>query len=522
MGASVSAEVGLAIVLAAGLLIYAFVFFAARRLPPVSRALARLAPLLLVLLAFAFWVALDERAASLRDAVAPLLGPGSDAARRQAEAGRPREEVAAPRSLAMPGRQNEAAPATPTTRSEANPPERAAQEPGAPRVALEPEEKGAGADKTSAASRAETPAASEARKAVEPGSSPSQQASADFDVVAVFYGTDRERKIVGDRTAYGSLRARRLELGRAQVTIPKSHQVPVIERPYAIRIPILNWTVYEQAEDPKQHFTLQQVSWLTPSEFLAAVRQHLAASRVFKSQAFIFVHGYNTAFDFALFRTAQMAYDLQFDGAAFLYSWPSGEGVMSYGYDRESSLQAEPYLREFIELVIKDTGAQSVSLIAHSMGNLPLLEVLRDLGPTLPQGVQLNQIVLAAPDVDRDVFAFLAANIKRYGRGVTLYASANDRAMAVARRVAGGVPRAGDVPADGPIVVEGIDTIDVSQTSTDYLALNHSAYAEKSALLSDIAMLLQTGERPPDRRIPILLRIPTAHGDFWRYPPSGG
>ena len=152
------------------------------------------------------------------------------------------------------------------------------------------------------------------------------------------------------------------------------------------------------------------------------------------------------------------------------------------------------------------------------MGNLPLLNVLRELGPSLPPDVRLNEIILAAPDVDRDVFANLAANIKQYGRGVTLYCSSNDRAMAAARRVAGGVPRAGDVPADGPIVIAGIDTIDVTQTSTDFLALNHSIYAEKSALLNDIGLLLQTGERPPERRIPILQRSATPKGDFWRYP----
>jgi esterase/lipase superfamily enzyme len=152
------------------------------------------------------------------------------------------------------------------------------------------------------------------------------------------------------------------------------------------------------------------------------------------------------------------------------------------------------------------------------MGNMPLLRVLQALGPSLPPGVQLNQIILAAPDVDRNLFENLAANIMQYGRGVTLYCSSNDRAMAAARRMAGGVPRAGDVPADGPIVLAGIDTIDVSQTSTDYLALNHSAYAETGALLNDIGLLLQTGERPPEKRIPILQRIATPKGDFWRYP----
>ena len=249
------------------------------------------------------------------------------------------------------------------------------------------------------------------------------------------------------------------------------------------------------------------------------MRQRVGGSSAFKDQALIFVHGYNTDFDSALYRTAQMAYDLQFDGASFLYSWPSASGLTGYTYDRESATQAERFLRPFIDLVVKESGAQSVSLIAHSMGNLPLLQVLRDLGPSLPAGVQLNQIILASPDVDRDVFSYLAANLNKYGRGITLYCSANDRAMAAARRVAGGIPRAGDVPSEGPLVIDGIDTIDISATSTDMLALNHSIYAERTALLNDIGLLLQTGERPPDRRIPILQRVTTSNGGaFWRYP----
>src|SRR5262249_61956997 len=116
------------------------------------------------------------------------------------------------------------------------------------------------------------------------------------------------------------------------------------------------------------------------------------------------------------------------------------------------------------------------------------------------------------------VSEIIAADRQRGGRGAPLYAPANDRAMQAARRVAGGIPRAGDVPVDGPVILAGIDTIDVTQTSLDYLALNHSIYAEKSALINDISLLLQTGERPPDKRIPILELIESDKGKFWRYP----
>ena len=70
-----------------------------------------------------------------------------------------------------------------------------------------------------------------------------------------------------------------------------------------------------------------------------------------------------------IYRTAQIAYDLKFDGAPFVYSWPSGGKVASYTYDRGSAEQAEPHLAEFLNFVIKESGAKSISLIAHSMGN---------------------------------------------------------------------------------------------------------------------------------------------------------
>ena len=67
-------------------------------------------------------------------------------------------------------------------------------------------------------------------------------------------------------------------------------------------------------------------------------------SKNYKDHALVFVHGFNTTFDNALFRTAQIAYDLKFDGAPFVYSWPSqGQvGFQDYSYDRESTGQAEP------------------------------------------------------------------------------------------------------------------------------------------------------------------------------------
>lgn len=482
-----------AVPIVAGLL-YAFIWYATRGFSGFAKVVSRLLPLLIIvpaILHVSFGMRLPPQVEQV------LRAPPVEQTRSPRETERSGRPYSAPPSGGQP------APAPQSAEAPPPPP------PDASRRSVE-------------ASKEPAPTAPQAR-APRKGDGPPPGVPAapetHWDIVPVFYGTDRVRKDEPKRITYTADRGHRLELGRALVTVPKVHQVPTIERPFAIRVPFTNVVIYEQSEDPAKHFTISELKVFSQDQFLALVRERVGGSRSFKDQAVVFVHGYNTDFDYALFRTAQMAYDLKFDGASFLYSWPSGGGVASYGYDRESATQAVQYLQEFLTLALEKSGAKSVSVIAHSMGNLPLLEALRSVGPKLPPDVKLNEIILAAPDVDRDVFAYLAANIKQYGRGVTLYCSATDRAMAVARRVAGGIPRAGDVPPDGPIVLSGIDTIDVSQTSMDVLALNHSVYAENNALLNDISLLLRTGERPPELRIPILQKVSTPKGTyFWRYP----
>ena len=344
-------------------------------------------------------------------------------------------------------------------------------------------------------------------------------ASADWQVVPVYWGTDRAVQPNAQRLAFGSDRARRLQLGVAEITVPKVHEVPKVERPWVVKLPYFDVTIYAESEDPKRHFTVKQIKAMTREEMLATVKERLKASSTFKDQALVFIHGYNTSFDNALYRTAQIAYDLDFDGAPFLYSWPSGGAVASYTYDRESAQASEPYLRQFLEMVAKETGATQVSIIAHSMGNQPLMDVLRDLKSAAPEGVNISQVILAAPDVDADAFTNLARAFNGLAKNVTLYAAANDRALIVSRNFWGNY-RAGDVPPSGPLVLPGIDTIDVTAASTDVFAINHSGYAANNRLLADIGELLKTGLRPPEMRALKPGKVTTQGGDYWRYLPA--
>lgn len=342
--------------------------------------------------------------------------------------------------------------------------------------------------------------------------------------VRVFFGTDRRRADVATRVSFGAERAGQLQLGQSIVTVPKvaDRKRGEIRRPTWFERTVLR---VPADGDPAKHFTILKdgfTIYRSADAFLDDVRAHMREAGDFKDHAFVFVHGYNTTFDAALYRTAQIAYDLGEDGVpfgtAFLYTWPSGGELKDYKYDSESARFTVENLITFLDIVIAKSEAKHVHLIAHSMGNDPMLNALdRFVAPPSARG-RVNQVVLAAPDVDAREFEKIAQRIVPKAKGVTLFASANDRAMFASRQVHKNNPRAGDVPTSGPVVVAGLDSIDVSTISTDVLGVNHDTYANSRELINEVALLFRKGERPPHARTPTLVRLPPEQPKWWKFP----
>ena len=71
--------------------------------------------------------------------------------------------------------------------------------------------------------------------------------------------------------------------------------------------------------NPATDFTVASVTPLQPDQTLAWFRTHRGKAR----RVFVFVHGFNTRFDRAVFRFAQLAHDADADAAPVLFSWPS-------------------------------------------------------------------------------------------------------------------------------------------------------------------------------------------------------
>ena len=309
----------------------------------------------------------------------------------------------------------------------------------------------------------------------------------EYAVVKVFYATDRNRNLdTQPGSLYGNDRGT-FELGICSVSIPRDHRMGELEAPSIWKL--------EFRQDPAKHVVLLSVEPHSPDRFFTALHRRVADSA--HKEAFVFIHGYNVNFEDAARRTAQMAYDLAFDGAPILYSWPSKGQLLLYPVDETNVEWTVPHLKNFLTEVASKSGAGTIHLIAHSMGNRGLTSALQDIAQTQPQPdmPMFRQVVLAAPDIDAGVFKALAREIKQAAQRITLYASSNDEAL-VASKKFHGYPRAGD-SGDKIVIVPGIDTIDVSVVDTSLVG--HSYYGDNRSMLSDLFNLLRSGS-PPDQR----------------------
>lgn len=123
---------------------------------------------------------------------------------------------------------------------------------------------------------------------------------------------------------------------------------------------------------------------------------------------------------------------------------------------------------------------------------------------------RLKEIILAAPDIDADVFMEqIAPALIAHRRPITLYASSNDVALKLSKK-ANGYPRAGD-SGEGLVVMPGIETIDASEVDSGFLG--HSYFADVQSVISDLFQIIWAGKRA-DRRLG-LRRVESIKGRYW-------
>ena len=126
----------------------------------------------------------------------------------------------------------------------------------------------------------------------------------------------------------------------ATMTIPPGHHPGSIEAP-----------IWGQANG-KSDIMVAGERELDGDEFRAELASHISGRIGVNRDILVFVHGFNTSFDEARSRAAQIVADTHFGGVAVLFTWPSKSDLFGYVSDKESATAS----RDALQALLHDLG----------------------------------------------------------------------------------------------------------------------------------------------------------------------
>jgi len=166
--------------------------------------------------------------------------------------------------------------------------------------------------------------------------------------------------------------------------------------------------------------------------------------------------------------------------------------------------------------IINYSGAHRINVLAHSMGNQILTKALEDAGRELGMNASpvLDQVIMAAPDVDVDALDAASEKILRTARHVTIYSCRKDLPVRMSEWIHGNQARVGSFA-----LIKGFDTIDASLIQMNGL-LNHSYIADTEIILRDIKKLIEYGCAVNSRCSGCLEKRTDKPQTYWAFQPS--
>lgn len=283
-----------------------------------------------------------------------------------------------------------------------------------------------------------------------------------------------------------------LDFATVTLTVPPGHKKGAIEWP-------------KQAPgNPNTDMVVHEAVYRdTDQQFLQELNAQLAKRPRGEKDVFVFVHGYNTMFSEALFRLTQMAHDADAPAVPVLFTWASRGKTEDYVYDNNSATAARDGLERTLALIGK-SNAEKVTILAHSMGNWLTVETLRQMkmAGTLPPPKKIGNIILAAPDIDVDVFK---SQLKRFGKlekPFVVIVSRDDKALGISDFIAGNKQRLGAFKDDKELVSLGAVVIDMTDVKSEGDDLNHGKFAQLAGLRSQLRQSLEQGLAANQGKLP--------------------
>ena len=225
-------------------------------------------------------------------------------------------------------------------------------------------------------------------------------------------------------------------------------------------------------------------------------------------RVFVFIHGFNTPFDRAVFRFAQLAHDADADAAPVLFSWPSRGYLLDYSRDFDNASYSRSDLAELLRVAAASPSVREIVILAHSMGSWPAVEAVRQIA-LKDGGVprKVSNLILASPDLDVGVFRRQVEDMGPKRPQITLFTAQHDRALQLSRFISRGATRLGGIdPTQEEYRNEfaglsGITVIDLSAVNAGD-RINHDLFAASPDAVRLIGGRLLQGQVVTDFDVP--------------------
>ncbi len=261
------------------------------------------------------------------------------------------------------------------------------------------------------------------------------------------------------------------------ISVPPSHKIGEIERPAF------------GAPNPSQHFILASRRDLNEASFRNELATHISGRIGSNRDVLLYVHGFNTSYDEARFRLAQIVEDGRFGGVPVLFTWPSSDNLLGYEAARETATASRDGLASVLRDLSDLPDVGRIHILAHSLGTWLTMEALREraIGGSPDLNGKLGNVMLAAPDIDLSVFREQLKHLDP--SHISVLISSKDRALSLSSWLAGDRPRLGALnphnSADRAALRRlGVKVYDLSPESVGLIG--HGTYADAPAVVRAI------------------------------------
>ncbi len=286
-------------------------------------------------------------------------------------------------------------------------------------------------------------------------------------------------------TYFDGERSAALDFAAFTISVPPRHVNGEVEWPS------------KEPGDPRTDFVVRGGGYLEGEKaFVADLNRRLAGKPKGQRKALLFIHGYNTMFAEGLFRAAQIAHDSRSTAVPVHFSWASGGKLSDYLYDTNSATSARDRLEHVMRLLAA-SDADEINILAHSMGNWVTVEAIRNIRikGDAPAAGKIGTIILAAPDIDIDVFKSQMRRIGKPKKPYIVVLSKDDRALAASRYIAGGKSRLGADPNEAELTALGAVVIDLTSLK-GMDSTNHDKFAQIANIAPELGGVLAKGIGP--------------------------